>query len=246
MKDNFSTQSSGYARFRPGYPTQLYDFLYEQCAGFDTAWDCATGNGQIAAALAERFRQVEATDISENQLKNAIQKPNIRYQLAAAEASLFPQQSLDLITVGQAAHWFDLEKFYAEVKRVLKPGGILALVGYNLLRVDPETEAWIEHLYENILGAQYWDPERRLVETAYQTIDFPFTEIDFPEIASEYEWTSDQLLGYLNTWSAVQHFTRVNGVPPISDALVRDLKEIWPDGVVKTVRFPIFGRVGRG
>lgn len=245
MKDNFSIQSAGYARFRPGYPLQLLEHISGLCAGFDCAWDCATGNGQIAAALSERFRQVEATDISENQLKNAIQKPNIRYHLSAAETSLFPPQSFDLITVGQAAHWFDLEKFYAEVRRVLRPGGVLAFIGYNLLKIDPETEALIEYLYNEVLGDQYWDPERRLVETAYRTIPFPFAELDFPDMSSEYEWNLDQLLGYLNTWSAVQHFIRARGVSPITEAFIADLRRVWPEGVVKTVRFPIFGRIGR-
>lgn len=246
MKDNFSTQSAGYARFRPGYPPQLFEYISGLCSGFECAWDCATGNGQIAAALSEHFRQVEATDISENQLKNAIQKSNIRYKVSAAEASVFAPESFDLVTVGQAAHWFDLDKFYAEVQRVLKPGGVLALIGYNLLKIDPETEALIEHLYNDVLGDRYWDPERRLVETAYQTMPFPFEELDFPEMASEYEWKSDQLLGYLNTWSAVQHFIKANGVSPITETFVDDLRRVWPQDVVKTVRFPIFGRVGRG
>lgn len=245
MKDNFSTQSTGYARFRPGYPPQLLEYICMQCKNFESAWDCATGNGQIAAALADRFWQVEATDISENQLKNAIWKQNTRYHLAPAEAALFLPESFDLITVGQATHWFDLEKFYAEVHRVLRPGGVLALIGYNLLKIDAETETLIEHLYNGVLGDRYWDPERRLVETEYRTIPFPFEEMNFPVMASEYEWTVDQLLGYLNTWSAVQHFIRTNGVSPISDAFVRDLKEVWPEGVVKQVRFPIFGRLGR-
>ncbi len=207
MKDNFSTQASGYAQFRPTYPPELFDFLFKHSQNFDRAWDCATGNGQIAAVLAERFRQVEATDISENQLKNATQKPNIRYQLGRAEATDFPDHSFDLVTVGQAAHWFDFEKFYPEVQRVLKPGGLLALVGYNLLRVDEPTEAVIEHLYNTILEG-CWDGERHLVEKAYTTIPFPLKEISFPDMASTYTWTVDQLLGYLGTWSAVQHFIR--------------------------------------
>ncbi|MDO8971529.1 MAG: class I SAM-dependent methyltransferase, partial [Saprospiraceae bacterium] len=112
MKDNFSTQSAGYARFRPGYPAQMFDFLFQNCANFGAAWDCATGNGQIAEVLATRFQLVEATDISANQLKNAVQKPNIHYQVGSAETPGFPAHSFDLVTVGQAAHWFDFEQFY--------------------------------------------------------------------------------------------------------------------------------------
>lgn len=244
MKDNFSSQSAAYARFRPGYPEALLAHICSQCTGFDAAWDCATGNGQIAAVLAGRFRQVEATDLSENQLKNAIQKPNINYRVAAAEAPLFEPASFDLITVGQAAHWFDLDKFYAEARRVLRPGGVLALIGYNLLTVDPETDALVQHLYADVLG-RYWDAERRLVETAYATLPFPFAEMEFPDMSMAYEWEFDQLLGYLNTWSALQHFVKENGVSPLTESFVADLKKVWPEGLVKTVRFPIFGRMGR-
>ncbi|MFN0213023.1 MAG: class I SAM-dependent methyltransferase [Saprospiraceae bacterium] len=243
MKDNFSAQSTSYAQFRPGYPVQLFDFLFDKSSNFERAWDCATGNGQIAAALAERFRLVEASDISENQLKNAQQKPNIHYQIGRAESTNFPDQFFDLVTVGQAAHWFDLDKFYPEVRRILKPGGLLALVGYNLLRVDAPTEAVIEHFYNTVLH-DCWDGERHLVETAYTTIPFPLDDIPFPALASTYTWRVEQLLGYLGTWSAVQHFIRKNGHHPIDQAFVEQLKTAWPEGEIKTVRFPIFGRVG--
>jgi len=244
MKDNFSAQADSYARFRPGYPPQLFDFLFGICENFDCAWDCATGNGQIAALLAGRFRQVEATDISENQLKNAIPKPNIRYRAEPAESPSFPDNSFDLVTVGQAAHWFDFEKFYPETKRVLKPGGILALVGYNLLKIDEPTDAVINLLYRNVLG-EYWDAERRHVDTAYTTIPFPFPEIPFPEMAMTYDWSLGHLLGYLGTWSALQHFEKKNGSSPLAPTFVEALQAVWRTGEIKTVRFPIFGRVGK-
>ncbi len=244
MKDNFSARSADYARFRPGYPPALFEFLFKNCRAFDTAWDCATGNGQIAAALAERFRQVTATDISDSQLANAVQLPNIEYRLEAAEASHFPEKSLDLIVVGQAAHWFDFDKFYPEVQRVLRPGGLLALVGYHLLKIDKPTDEVINHLYRNVLG-EYWDPERRHVDAAYASLPFPFAEINFPPMDMTYSWTLDHLLGYLGTWSAVQHFTKKNGASPMDESLAADLRQHWPEGMVKTVRFPIFGRVAR-
>lgn len=243
MKDNFSTQSAAYARFRPGYPAALLEHICSLCPAFDAAWDCATGNGQIAAILAAHFRQVEATDISENQLKNAIQQPNIHYQVGAAETTSFPDWSFDLITVGQAAHWFDLDRFYAEARRLLKPGGVLALIGYNLLTVDPAIDALVWHLYRDVLGP-YWDAERRLVEQAYATLPFPFEEMTFPETAMEYDWTLGNLIGYLNTWSALQHYVREKGVSPISEAFMESLRAAWPEGEVRTARFPIFGRIG--
>ena len=144
----------------------------------------------------------------------------------------------------QAAHWFDLEKFYTEVRRVLRPGGVLALIGYNLLTIDPETDALVRYLYTDVLG-EYWDAERRLVETAYATLPFPFAEMDFPNVSMTYEWEFGQLIGYLNTWSALQHFVKETWDSPLTDAFVAELREVWPEGVVKMVRFPIFGRMGR-
>lgn len=245
MKDNFSTQSNEYARFRPGYPSALFSFLFNHCQHFDHAWDCATGNGQIAQQLAGHFHRVEATDISEKQLKNAAPHPNIRYSLQAAETPDFADASFDLIVVGQAAHWFDLERFYPEARRVLKPGGLLALVGYTLMRVDDAAiEALVDHLYEDILG-HYWDPERRLVETEYRNIPFPFAEIPFPTLYMEYQWTREQLTGFFNTWSALQHYVKKHGHSPMDAAFLSRLAEVWPDGTDKTVRFPVFGRIGR-
>lgn len=244
MKDNFSIQSTEYAKFRPGYPDVLFEWLFAQCQGFETAWDCATGNGQIAVKLAERFSRVEATDISENQLKNALQNPRVHYSLQPAEAPTFENIAFDLIVVGQAAHWFHFDPFYAQVRRALKPGGLLALVGYNLIKIDPLVDAVINRLYVNVLGV-HWDAERRHVDAAYATIPFPFEEIPFPEMSMSYTWTRAHLIGYLGTWSAVQHFIKENGRTPIDGTFLNDLAEIWPENVEKTVRFPIFGKTGR-
>jgi ubiquinone/menaquinone biosynthesis C-methylase UbiE len=244
MKDNFSSQSSEYARFRPGYPPQLFSFLFTHCQHFDNAWDCATGNGQIALHLAERFGHIEATDISENQLKNALLHPKVRYTLQTAEKPTFGDESFDLIVVGQAAHWFALDRFYTQVRRVMKQDGLLALVGYQLLTVDPAIDALIHKLYVDVLGA-YWDAERRYVDTAYTTIPFPFDETPFPEMSMTYEWTRNHLIGYLGTWSALQHFTRQNGHTALDADFLSELETLWPDDLLKTVTFPIFGRVGR-
>lgn len=243
MKDRFSDHSTEYARFRPGYPAQLFDFLPALCVRHTRAWDCATGNGQIAAGLAAHFEQIEATDISGNQLRHAVQKVNIRYRAEAAETPSFPDRYFDLIVVGQAAHWFDFDKFYAAVRRVAHPGAVLALVGYNLLTVDVATDALIRHLYSHVLGT-YWDAERRHVEAAYSTIPFPFPEKTFPVMDMAYEWTADQLLGYLSTWSALRLYVEKTGASPLSGEFRKNVQEVWPDGVLKTVRFPIFGRIG--
>ncbi len=244
MKDNFSNHSADYARFRPGYPPQFFDFLFSLCQHFDTAWDAATGNGQIAVGLAERFQRVFATDISANQLANAHAWSNVHYAVGAAESPDFPDHCFDLVTVGQAVHWFQFEDFYQAVRRVLKPGGVLALVGYNVLKVDAPTDAIFDQLYHETLEG-YWDVERHYVDDAYATIPFPFEEVPLPEMTMTYSWSLEQLLGYLNTWSAVKRFVEKNGRSPLDVDFVAALRLFWADNEVKMIHFPIFARIGR-
>lgn len=243
MKDNFSTQSDQYVRFRPLYPQELIDYLLSLIEEKGVCWDCGTGNGQLAVQLSEYFEKIFATDISEKQLGNAIQKKNIEYSLQPAESTNFEDQSFDLVTVAQAAHWFDHDQFNKEVKRILKPNGILALIGYGLVQVDKEINPTINHFYWKITKP-YWDPERNHIEEKYQNIPFPYTEIsDVPLFPIEKEMELEELVGYIGTWSAVQHYKKAIGHSPI-DSLMNQLKSEWSGGKVK-VTFPLFMRVGR-
>lgn len=243
MKDNFSTQSEGYAIYRPTYPQELYDYLFKLTENKQTAWDCATGNGQVARVLAQHFDAVYATDISENQLKNALQLPNITYKIEPAEQTLAADNSFDLITVAQAIHWFNFEAFYAEVKRTLKPNGIFAVMGYGIMHIDKKVDQVVHKLYEEILG-KYWDPERSYIEEGYKTIPFPFEELTAPYFQIETNWNFNQLIGYLNTWSALQHYKKANDRNPL-EYLFTELKAAWGDTAEKEVYFPVLLRVGR-
>src|SRR5712692_1056733 len=191
MKDNFSQLSQLYAQFRPTYPKELFDFLLSLAQERKTAWDCGTGTGQLAVELATYFDKVHATDISENQIRNAVVKENIFYKIERAEQTSFSNNLFDLITVGQAVHWFDFPRFYKEVERTLKPNGVLALIGYSLVRVDAQTDNIINHLYENSIGS-YWDKERKYVDEHYQTIPFPYREIKAPVLNAAYDWDLEQ------------------------------------------------------
>ena len=244
MKDNFSHRSDNYAKFRPTYPQELFDLTNDLIPLKNTAWDCATGNGQIAFQLAKTFQKVYATDISENQLKNAQQEANIDYSSQPAERTDFKNHSFELITVGQAIHWFDFDQFYKEVKRVSKPGALLVVAGYGLHQIDEQIDFIVHKLYEHILGSKYWDKERKYIEQAYQTIPFPFEEINSPKLVSKYQWSLNQLIGYLSTWSAVKHYHNKNGQNPI-DQIVEELKNAWPANVTKVVSFPILLRIGK-
>ena len=243
MKDNFSTQAAEYAIYRPIYPVELYDFLFKLVEQKDTAWDCATGNGQVARILAQHFRQVYATDISEKQLSQALKLPNILYKVESSDQVNVADQSFDLITVAQAIHWFNYEAFYSEVKRALKPNGLIAVMGYGLMLIDKKVDQVIYKLYEDILG-KYWDSERRYIEEGYKTIPFPFEEIATPHFQIKTTWNFNQLIGYLNTWSSLQHYKKANERNPLEYMMI-ELKEAWGNDAEKEVRFPVLLRVGR-
>jgi ubiquinone/menaquinone biosynthesis C-methylase UbiE len=243
MKDNFSTQSKLYAQFRPTYPVELFEFLYSLLTEYKTAWDCGTGNGQIAVKLAEKFNKVYATDISLNQLNNAVQRENVYYKIESAEKTSFEENQFDLITVGQAIHWFDFEKFYNEVRRTLKQDGILAVIGYSLVRVNSQIDKIVDTFYSDVVG-NYWDAERKYIDEEYRTIPFPFSEIETPEFSSRFTWSFDHMIGYLNTWSAVQHYKKANKTNPV-DEVSDELKRVWKNDKSKPASFPILLRVGK-
>jgi SAM-dependent methyltransferase len=243
MKDNFSLQSDNYARYRPVYPDELFAFLETIRTGTENAWDCGTGNGQAAQKLVALFTHVYATDISQAQLNNAVKLPAIHYSLQPAEATSFPPGFFDLVMVAQAVHWFDFEKFYAEVVRTAKPHALLVITGYGKLKVTPPLDAIIDRLYYNIVGP-YWDKERRYIDDNYQTIPFPFEELPTPSFRLTYEWTLEQLVGYFETWSAVKHYRKQHRRSPV-DLILEDLRGLWGEAEKRTVQFPLLLRIGK-
>lgn len=241
MIDLFSSHSQQYAEFRPTYPQILYDFIYSHVRSFEIAWDAGTGNGQAARVLSQRFKKVLATDISRKQLEQAFKKDSIFYSVAG-EKTEFANDSIDLITVSQAIHWFDLDKFYLEVKRVAKPDALLAVWGYGLLRINPTIDLLLTDFYKNTVGS-YWNKQRKLIDEAYQTIPFPFDELETPDFKISLAWSIDQLEGYLTTWSAVQKYIQTNRVNPVK-ALINQIAPLWK-GQSLPVNFPLFLRLGR-
>ncbi len=243
MKDNFSTGSDRYAKYRPAYPDALYEYLLSLVPGREQAWDAGTGNGQVAQVLARYFGKVLATDISRQQIAHAIQHPRISYLVEPAEKTSFPDESFDLITVAQAIHWFNFGAFYKEVNRVAKKGGVLAVIGYGLVRTNPVVDEVIGRFYRNVAGP-YWDKERRYVDEDYKTIPFPFKELAAPVFDNRMEWSFDQLMGYIGTWSAVKHYEQQNGSNPVD--LVRDeLRDGFGGHATVAGSFPILLRVAR-
>lgn len=238
FKDHFSERTKDYAAFRPTYPAALFEYLSGISQDKETAWDCATGNGQSAQELSKYFSQVLATDASTRQIEQATKRKNIIYSVSVAEQTSIETGSVDLVTVAQALHWFDLEKFFLEVKRVLKPNGVLAVWSYNLLNIRPDIDEVINHFYEETLES-YWQPERRMVEEGYAEIQFPFKQIKTPDFAMKQEWVCSQLLGYLGTWSAVKKYKQENGIDPVVE-LSEEITLLWGDSEEKLkVEWPL-------
>ena len=244
FKDNFSTQASDYAKFRPRYPEPLFQFLAGLCRQRKRAWDCGTGNGQCAMALAQFFDEVIATDPSQKQLDNVELHSRVQYRIGSAEQSGLETSSIDLITVAQALHWFRIEDFWNEVRRVLRPAGIIAVWCYGFLEVDPKIDTLLNRYYSEIVGP-YWDFERKLVEEGYRSISFPFDQLSTPQFAIETTWSLSHLLGYLRSWSATQKFIQVNGRDP-AEMIAPELTAAWGDASrLRHVRWPLSVRVGR-
>jgi SAM-dependent methyltransferase len=244
FKDHFSRQATDYARFRPQYPRALFEFIGKQAPNDERALDCATGNGQAAVALAEFFRAVIGIDASAAQIESAQPNERVEYRVAPAEASGLEADLCDVITVAQALHWFDLEAFYAEARRVLKPGGVLAVWAYNYLRVSPEVEAVLRRFHDQIVGP-YWPPERQMVGRGYLNLPFPFEELESPDFQIEVQWTVSHLLGYLRTWSATRRFVAAKGSDPVG-LIAGDLEHAWgnPDEP-RLASWPLTTRIGR-
>ncbi len=228
MKDLFSTQSTDYAKFRPTYPPELFAYLAQISAEKDMAWDCGTGNGQAAFELAEHFKKVIATDPSEKQIANANPAQNIQYSVGSAEKSGLESHSINLITVAQAFHWMKQDEFFAETKRILKPGGVLAFWCYQLAEVTPEVDASVLKLYTGTLGP-YWEKERKLVDEGYRQVKVPFKELCPPQFEILMDWSLEHFAGYLSTWSGLQTYIKKNQSNPLK-AFYPELKILWGDG----------------
>ncbi|TWI67451.1 methyltransferase family protein [Pseudoduganella lurida] len=240
----FDQGGSAYARFRPGYPPALADFLAGAAPDRRLAVDAGCGNGQLTGVLAPAFERVVGIDPSADQIANAAPHDRIDYRCAPAEHMPLPDASASLVAAAQAAHWFDLPAFYREARRIARPGAILALVSYGVLRLDAALDERFQAFYRNEIGP-YWPAQRKLVDTGYATLDFPFDEIAPPALAIRSEWTLPQLLGYLTTWSAVRS-AREAGRDALLTAFAADLGKAWGDPEApRPVCWPLNMRIGR-
>ena len=242
FKDHFSKQAADYAKFRPRYPQKLFEYLGSIAPNRGLAWDCGTGNGQAAVGLATVFDRVSATDASEKQIANAQSHERVEYRVTRAEKSDLESASIDLIMVAQALHWFDLDRFYAEARRVLKPKGVLAASAYNLLHVEPAIDEVINRYYYEVVGP-FWPPERVLIEK-FEELPLPFSEIQAPSFEMIGQWNLEHLVGYLQSWSATQRFIAANRRDPL-EQIIDELRRAWGNPQeVRTVLWPLILRIG--
>ena len=244
FKDHFSLAASGYAAHRPVYPRSVAEALAARSPGTALAWDAGCGSGQLSVVLGEVFTRVVATDASAAQIAEATPHPHVEYAVARAEASGLPDGRVDCAVAAQAAHWFDLDAYYREVRRVARPGGLVALVTYAVMEVDPEIERLVEHFYWRTLDG-HWPPERRLVEEGYRSLPFPFEPVEAPALALEHRWNAEQLLGYVGTWSAVQSLKKAGRGEELGQ-FAAAVRAAWGEpSTERLVRWPLSLRLGR-
>lgn len=239
----FSKQANLYARYRPKYPEEIYNFIFEHMEQKKIAWDCATGSGQVADYLANHFDQVFANDISEKQLAHATEKANITYLNTPAEHSGLPNNTFDLITIAQAIHWLNFNRFYDEVRRTARKNAILAAIGYGMVRIDKQSNIIIDDLYEEAFST-YFNENRKYLDEHYQNIPFPFDEIPTPDFQITYDWSLDELEGYFNSWSAIQKMKSEQSKNPADSTMERLRQKLGNPRKVE-VTFPVFMRLGK-
>ncbi|WP_148685842.1 class I SAM-dependent methyltransferase [Candidatus Nitrosocosmicus hydrocola] len=244
--DHFSYTSREYSFSRPFYPVVLYKYLSDITLDNSIAWDCATGNGQAAIGLCKYFKKVIASDASGGQLDYQFNRGNIDYQMFPAENADLKDESIDLVTVAQAAHWFDLDKFYKEVKRVGKRNSILAIWSYGMHKIDDDIDKISARLnVDGDLLEKYWPKETSYVKEDYKTIPFPFKEIAAPKFEMTINWSLDELVSYMQTWSAVKRFSKDKNSNPLN-LIIAELEKLWGKrDIQKTVKWDINIRVGK-
>lgn len=242
--DHFASVSAGYATYRPAYPRELFAALAGVSPSTALAWDCGCGTGQASVALAEFFDEVDASDASAAQIAQATPHARVTYGVVPAEESGFPDASVSLITVAQALHWFDVDAFHVEARRVLVPRGVIAEWTYALLQV-PSSDAVTALIRDfDVEMHPYWPPERRFVDRNYIDFAFPFEPISLGDFAMHAEWSREQLLGFLGTWSAVARCRQQTANDPLV-AVAEKLAVAWVGTTTREIRWPMTLRVGR-
>ncbi|MFN8287118.1 MAG: class I SAM-dependent methyltransferase [Chitinophagales bacterium] len=243
FQDHFSKQSDIYAKARPTYPEELFTYLAALVAEKELCWDCGTGNGQAAVALAQYFKKVIATDPSARQIENAVRHSNIEYRVATAEESGLPDKSVNLLTAATAAHWFQHDKFYNEARRVVKKDGVIALWTYSMAHITPEIDELMNWFAYDYLE-KYWPDGRWYVRNHYKTLPFPFDAMETPAFYCKMQWSLAQWLDYVRSWSSYTRYVQQHATDPLT-ILMPKLEPLWPTDEIKLVTWPLHLKCAR-
>lgn len=236
--NTFNQESDKYLLYRPKYPKELYELIKSVTRNHNTVWDCACGNGQISIDISEYFTLVEGSDINENQILNATKRKNINYSVQNSESTNYMNDYFDVVCVGQALHWFCSDKFFDEVKRVLKKDGFFFCWGYSFFKISNELDEIIEKEFFKVIDS-FWSDKNRVLHDKYSNIDFPFEKIEIPVIKMIEHWNLNQLMAYLNTWSAVKICNEKNNID-IVDLLENKLVNYWNESEIKKIEMEFF------
>ncbi len=234
----FSERAHAYAQFRPTYPAGLFAWLAKLSSHTRCALDIAAGSGQASRPLLAHFDRVLACDASPEQLNSSIEWRTVQRFAAKAERLPLRDNTVDLVVVAQALHWFATPDFFKETRRILRPGGLFCAWCYSLLTIDPALDMIIQRLHGETL-AGYWPRGRASVDAGYADIEAPFERLVTPVFFIETQWDLHQLLGYLRTWSAVAQWQNKHGKDPVQE-LAPLLAQQWDNSEQKRrVRWPL-------
>ena len=244
FEDRYGAVAASYARHRPAYPRGLFDLVASAAPARRRCWDAGTGSGQAAVVLASYFREIVATDASQQQLDQAVAAPGVEYRCEPSESTSIPDRSVDAITVASAIHWFERPAFFDEVRRVGAPGALLAVWTYTTaLEVDPGVDRVVRHISAQLLGPM-WTSHIRTLEGGLGRLALPFHDLPVPSFSIEQSWTLAELCGYIQTWSAAVSYERARG-RPVTDEVHDALATAWGDpDRRRVVRLPLQVRMG--
>ena len=242
----FSEGSREYAVARPTYPDGLFRWIAAQCERQERAWDCGTGSGQAAAALAPLFREVHATDISAEQIAQAPPIGNVRYSVQPAESTDLPPAAVDLIVVAQALHWFRFGEFWPEVRRVAREGALFCAFGYDWFRTNDVVERRLVTPFRSI-AEPFWAKNNRILWDGYRSedVDLPFEREQAPPFSIHLRWTADRLFHYMMTWSAYRRIQSDDVAARRVAALIESVRDLLASSEVFDVEMPLRTLVAR-
>jgi SAM-dependent methyltransferase len=241
---DFSSFAKLYAEARPTYPAELFAHVASFVELRHLAWDCATGSGQAAVGLAEHFERVIATDVSEAQIAHATRHPRVDYRVSRSESSAHGDTSVDLVTVASALHWFDEQAFYREVRRVARPGGVLAAWSYHVAHAEPPFGDVFQRLYDEPLRP-YFAPAAHLVDDRYEGVVLPGEPLPGGTFFATASWTLDQVLAFVRSWSGTQNYVKERGGDP-AGTIAGELEVLCGgNSGVRTLRWPLYLRISR-